>query len=112
VKQRLRIVAFTTIVFAGIGFSISWILLAYSAYVAHANHEIPNEKIFLTLCPASVLSLALDNASVFIGLLGWLLIALINAFLYAVPGVAIGFLIAVICPRGLLGLLKGHARKP
>jgi uncharacterized membrane protein len=105
VKQRFKIVAFTTAAFAACGFLICWILLAYSIY-ARAHHQVPNEKMMLSLCPASMLSLGLDNASVLLGLLGWLLFGFMNAIRYAIPGFIIGLLIAVICPRHLLGLSK------
>jgi hypothetical protein len=101
-NQRFRIVAFTTAAFAACGFFICGILLGYSAY-AHAHHQMPNTKIFLTLCPPSIISLGLDNASTLVGLFGWLLIGLVNAIIYAIPGFLIGVLIAVICPKRLLG---------
>jgi hypothetical protein len=100
-KQRFKIAAFTTAAFATCGFLICWILLAYSVY-AHTHNRIPNEKIILRLCPFSIITLGLDNASLLVGLLGWLLIALMNAVSYAIPGFVLGVLIAVICPRRLL----------
>jgi hypothetical protein len=36
------------------------------------------------------MALALDNASLLVGLLGWLIIGLTNAVLYAIAGVAVG----------------------
>ena len=78
------------------------ILLGYSVY-AHTHHQMPNTKIFLTLCPPSIIALGLDNASELVGLLGWLVIGLMNAISYAIPGFLIGVLIAVICPKRLLG---------
>jgi len=102
-NRRLRIVALTTAAFATCGFFVCWILLAYSAY-AHTHHQIPNGKIFLTLCPPSIVALGFDRASVLVGLLGWLLIALMNAVRYAIPGFLIGVLTAVIWPKRFLGL--------
>ena len=101
-NQRFKIVAFTTAAFAACGFLICGILLGYSVY-AHTHHQIPNTKIFLTLCPPSIIALGLDNASALVGLLGWLLIGLMNAISYAIPGFLIGVLTAVICPKRFLG---------
>ena len=95
-------VAFTTAAFATGGFVVCWILLAYSFY-AHAHHQIPNTKIFLTLCPPSIIALGLDNSPTLVGLFGWLIIGLMNAISYAIPGFLIGALIAVIYPKRLLG---------
>jgi hypothetical protein len=104
-KQRLKIVAFVTGAFAACGFLICWILLAYSAY-AHARHQMPNMKLFTTLCPPSIISLGLDNASFFLGLLGWLMIGFFNALTYAVPGFFVGLLTALIYPKFRVGLSK------
>jgi hypothetical protein len=101
-SRRFRIVAFTTAAFAACGFFVCGILLGYSVY-AHTHHQIPNTKIFLTLCPPSIIALGLDNASVLVGLLGWLIIGLMNAISYAIPGFPIRVLIAAICPKRLLG---------
>jgi hypothetical protein len=101
--MRFKIIALTTAAFAACGFLICCVLLAYSVY-AHAHHQMPNTKIFLTLCPASIMALGLDNASVLVGLLGWLLIGFMNAVSYAIPGFLIGVLIAVLYPNRLQGV--------
>jgi hypothetical protein len=101
-SQRFRIVAFTTAAFAACGFLVCGILLGYSVY-AHTHHQIPNSRIFLTLCPPSIIALGLDNASALVGILGWLIIGLLNAISYAVAGFLIGVLIVVICPKRRLG---------
>jgi hypothetical protein len=93
-KRKFKIVAVATAAFATCGFLICWILLAYGVY-AHSHNQIPNERLILRLCPFSIITLGLDNASLGVGLLGWLLIALMNAVTYAIPGCVIGVLIAV-----------------
>jgi hypothetical protein len=105
-KQRLKVAAFTTAVFAACGFLICWILLAYSAF-AHAHHQMPDMKLFMTLCPPSIISLGLDNASVPVALLGWAMIGLLNALTYSVPGLLVGLLVALVGPKSLLILPKG-----
>ena len=50
------------------------------------------------------MALGLDNASVLVGLLGWLLIGFMNAVSYAIPGFLIGVLIAVLYPNRLQGV--------
>lgn len=79
--------------------------MAYSFY-SYAHNQTPNNRVMIALCPASTMSLGLDNASVLVGLLGWLLIGLMNAIRYAIPGFIIGVLAAVVCPRRLLVLPK------
>jgi uncharacterized membrane protein len=45
------------------------------------------------LCPSSILALGLDNASLPVALLGWLLIAASNAVLYGLPGALVAALV-------------------
>jgi hypothetical protein len=51
--------------------------------------------LYVKLCPACIASLALDNASVITGIVGWLLICISNSVLYAIlglfPALIIGF---------------------
>jgi hypothetical protein len=68
-KQKVKIVAFTTAAFATCGFLICWILLAYGVY-AYSHNQIPNKKLILRLCPFSIITLGLDNASLVVGLFG------------------------------------------
>ena len=72
--------------FAAIGFLQPWPLLAYCA-VAHHFGGNPSTKPLVYLCPFSVAALGLDNASLIVGLIGWLFISTSNALLYAIPGI-------------------------
>ena len=94
-KRRVKIDALTTVAFAVCGFSICWILLFYYGY-AHAHQHLPSMRLFYALCPDSIISVGLDDASLAVGLLGWVLIGLMNAVRYAIAGVLIGILVAVI----------------
>ena len=80
--------------FAVVGFVVSWILLAYSAYCFH-HSIVPKQAFFFFLCPPSIGSVALDSASLLGVLFGWLIISLMNAVLYG----GVGFLIALARPR-------------
>jgi hypothetical protein len=78
--------------FAGIGFVLPWVLVALYA-VAHRLGGNPSTKLLLYLCPSSIISLGLDNASLLVGLFGWLLISVSNAILYSIPGVVISLFV-------------------
>jgi len=41
------------------------------------------------------MALGLDNASLIVGLIGWLVISLGNAVLYAIPGLVVGLLVSL-----------------
>lgn len=71
------------------GFIVPWLLLAYYT-IAHRTGHFPSTTPLLYMCPSSIMALGLDNASPLVGLLGWLIIALSNAVLYAMPGVLVG----------------------
>jgi len=61
-----------TIIFALIGFLIAAALCAYTFYLT-SHHQIGNMALFLELCPPSIGSIALDNAGVLGGIIGWIL---------------------------------------
>jgi hypothetical protein len=84
--------------FAAVGFVLPWLLLAYYA-IAHRMGYFPNTMLLVYICPTSIMALGLDNASILVGLFGWLLIGLSNAVLYAIPGTLIG---------AVVGLWKSH----
>jgi hypothetical protein len=84
----------TVLRFGLVGFAVTWILVAYSEYCFHHSIE-PKQALFFFLCPPSVGSEALDNASLIGALFGWALISLMNAVLYG----GVGFLIALARPR-------------
>jgi|SRR5580704_11907070 hypothetical protein len=91
--MALRIVR----VFAFVGFVLPWLLLAFCAGMGHMGLH-PNTTPLLYACPTSIAALGLDNASVFVGFLGWLLISASNALLYAALGVVVA-LIATLWNR-------------
>jgi hypothetical protein len=70
--------------FAAVGFGLPWLLLAFYA-IAHRMGGHPNTVPPLFLCPFSIAAIGLDNASLIVGLMGWLVISAMNAALYAVP---------------------------
>lgn len=75
--------------FALFGFMIAIALWAYAFYLT-AHHLIGNKALFLILCPPSIMAIGLDNAGVFGGIIGWLIIAIGNAVLYAAIGIVLG----------------------
>ena len=79
-------------VFAGIGFMLPWLLVAFYA-IAHRLGGNPSIEPLLYLCPSSIISLGLDNASLLVGLFGWLRISVSNAVLYSIPGVVVSLFI-------------------
>ena len=54
------------------GFTIGVALYAYTFYLT-SHHQIGNMALFLVLCPPSIGSIALDNAGVLGGIIGWFL---------------------------------------
>jgi hypothetical protein len=64
--------------FAITGFAIGAVLCAYTFYVTSSH------------CPPSFAAMALDNAGVVGGLIGWLFISLMNAVLYGAIGLGFG----------------------
>jgi hypothetical protein len=78
--------------FAMTGFLIGVGLCAYTFYVisSHYKGPPPSAAVYLVLCPFSFASLALDNAGVVGGLVGWLFISIMNAAFYGVLGLGIG----------------------
>ena len=87
-RKRLQIVG----TFAAVGFVLPWLLLAFYL-IAHRVGWKPSTTPLLYLCPSSIMSLGLENASWLVGLFGWLLISTSNAVLYAVPGVVISLFV-------------------
>jgi hypothetical protein len=90
-RRGLKIVA----AFATVGFIVPWLLLVFYA-IAHKVGGHPSTTPLLYLCPSSIMAVGLDNASLLVGLLGWLLISVSNAVIYAIPGVAVG-IVASLC---------------
>ncbi len=77
--------------FAACGFGVAWLLLGYSAVCFRLGIQV-EEAAFLMLCPSSILAMGLDGASAFVALIGWLVIAILNAALYAI----LGFVISLV----------------
>ncbi len=80
--------------FAAVGFVLPWLLLAFYA-IAHRMDGHPSTVPLLLLCPLSIAAIALDNAFLIVGLIGWVVITAINAALYAIPGFAISRLVSL-----------------
>jgi hypothetical protein len=78
--------------FGGAGFLIGAALCAYTFYVTSSHHGggPPPIALYLVLCPASLFSMALDNAGILGGLIGWFFISLMNAALYGAIGLEVG----------------------
>jgi hypothetical protein len=80
--------------FAAVGFVLPWLLLAFYA-IAHHMGWNPSTTPLVYLCPPSVAALGLDNASLIVGLFGWLLISGTNAVLYSMPGIVVGLVVGL-----------------
>jgi hypothetical protein len=64
------------------GFCVGIALCGYAFYLT-SHHETGSPFLFLVLCPPSIAAIALDNAGVVGGLVGWLFISFANADFYA-----------------------------
>jgi|HubBroStandDraft_3_1064219.scaffolds.fasta_scaffold804238_1 hypothetical protein len=75
-----------------LGFGAVGFLIGVALYVASSHDRgIPlPAAVYLVLCPASFFAMALDNAGVVGGLIGWFFISLMNAALYAAIGLQVG----------------------
>jgi len=80
--------------FAAVGFALPWLLLAVYAIARQVGMN-PSTAPLLYVCPSSILSLGLDNASWIVGLCGWLLISVSNALLYSIPGVVVSLFVGL-----------------
>jgi hypothetical protein len=87
-RKRLKIVG----AFAAVGFVLPWLLLAFYL-IARRLKWNPSTAPLLYLCPSSIVSLALENASWPVGLFGWLLISASNAVLYGIPGLIVSLFV-------------------
>jgi hypothetical protein len=78
--------------FATTGFAIGAVLCVYTFYVTSSHYKggPPSPILYLLLCPPSFAAMALDNAGVVGGLIGWLFISLMNAALYGAIGLGFG----------------------
>jgi hypothetical protein len=95
----LRIALRIVRAFALVGFVVPWLLLAFYAGLGRMG-EHPSTTPLLYACPTSIAALGLDNASLFVGLLGWLLISASNAALYAALGAVVALIAALWNRRG------------
>jgi hypothetical protein len=55
----------------------------------------PSTTPLIYICPSSILSMGLDNASLLLSLLGWLIISVSNALLYSIPGAVVAFFVGL-----------------
>ncbi len=92
-RRKLRVIS----AFALLGFIVPWGLLALGYFESLNGHHL-SSRVFLWLCPTSVISLGLDNASVAVALRGWLMIALSNALLYGVAGILVSMFVPKSTP--------------
>ncbi len=79
--------------------------MAVASHFTIARHVGVNlgTDLLLYLCPTSVLSLALENASLGVALFGWLVISITNAALYSIIGLIVG---AVLFPMWKLNQVE------
>jgi len=91
-SRRVRTRTKFALGFAVTGFLIGVGLCAYTFYVTSSHYKgpPPSDAVYLVLCPFSFASLALDNAGVAGGWVGWFFISIMNAALYGVIGFGIG----------------------
>lgn len=73
--------------FAAVGFTLPLLLLAFYDLSGTTAGEL-----FVWVCPASILSMGLDNSSWITAVIVWLIICASNAVLYAMAGSAVAFL--------------------
>jgi hypothetical protein len=74
--------------FAAAGFVIGEMLCGYTFYLT-SHGGTGNMFLFLVLCPASFGAMALDNAGVTGGLIGWSFISVVNAIMYGLMGLGV-----------------------
>jgi hypothetical protein len=67
------------------GFVIGMALCGYTFYLT-SHHLIGSTAVFLVLCPPSIGAMALDNAGVIGGIVGWFSISFVNGALYLAIG--------------------------
>jgi hypothetical protein len=85
------------LIFAVAGFVVPWLLLAFYATANRmGGHPSTTPLLYLYLWPMSIAALGLDNASLLVGLLGWLAISSSNAVLYALPGTAVALIVTLL----------------
>ena len=70
------------------------------AFYAIADHfdTYPSTAPLFYLCPSSILSMGLDNASTVVAIMGWLFISASNALFYGGPVLATAVIYRVIRP--------------
>ncbi len=74
-----------------VGFALPLVMLTYYSLSGRmAGSEL------LWICPASVLSMALDNAPLALSIVAWLLICTSNAILYTLPALPFVFVRAFL----------------
>ena len=78
--------------FALVGFAIGIALCGYAFYMT-SHGRTGSLALFLILCPPSIGAMALDNAGLLGGIIGWILISVENAGLYALVGLALSRLL-------------------
>jgi hypothetical protein len=69
---------------AAVGFILPLAMLAYYSF-----SNTGAGSLYVALCPVCIASLALDHASRSIALVAWILFCIINAVLYAIPGLLV-----------------------
>jgi hypothetical protein len=79
--------------FALVGFLLPLVLLGYSVTTGAAFGSLQ-----ASVCPSIMMCMGLDQASTSTGIFVWLIIALSNAFLYALPGLAFAFVLKLLKP--------------
>jgi hypothetical protein len=80
--------------FALVGFVVGIALCGYGFYMT-SHGRAGNLALFLILCPPSIGAMALDNAGLLGGIIGWILISVENAGLYALVGLALSRLLGI-----------------
>lgn len=72
------------LVCAGVGFVLPLAMLAYYSF-----SNTGAGSLYVGLCPVCIASMVLDHASRSTAILAWVMFCMINAVLYAVPGLLI-----------------------
>ncbi len=80
--------------FAAVGFLIPAASITYYIIASHFS-VYPNMTPLFYLCPSSIVSMGLEEATPSDAIVVWLVICAINAVLYALPAALIVFLLSL-----------------
>ena len=83
--------------FAAVGFLLPLLSMVFYVIARHFD-KFPDMTLLMYVCPSTIISMALDNASAGTAVVVWLMISASNAVLYALIPFAIVLIYRVIRP--------------